>query len=223
MSKRKLYLPSQVQIKARYEQAYLDLDSPTGKYWYQIQNLVLADMAIEFNVPIKLVAEVVAVLSPSLRWPMNIPSARRIFEAIASGANIFDLVELFKTISGYNVNKVKAVLMIVTGSDVWFSGPKVTAFAKNLINPFSVVATIDRHMLRLALFDFTMTDDDLSKYSKPDIIEYFAAPLRELANELGLYVAELQAYLWVASQEISAVVRKTLGLRVYTVETNLSF
>jgi len=223
MSKRKLSLPPQFVIKARFEQAYLDAGSPTGHYWYQIQNLVLADMATEFNVPIELVAEVVAVLSPALRWPMNIPSARRIFEAIADGANIFDLVELFKTISGYNANKVKAVLMIVTGSSVWFNGPKVKAFAENLLNPYSVVATIDRHMIRLALFDFTMSDNDLSKYSSVDIIEYFAAPLRELADDLGLYVAELQAYLWVASQEISAVVRETLGLRVYTIQTNLSF
>jgi hypothetical protein len=158
-------------------------DVRRGRKWYRSVRQICRGLAVEYGRPFKVVAAVVAVLSPRLRWSKNLPAAI----AILAGEDTFDPLP-------DNVDKAYRIL---DGEDVWsvLGGNKVSRFYLNIIG-HEEVATLDIWMLRGMLGDDSLGDDDY-KAITDKVYRTLEQVLVAEAARTGLTVAEYQAVLWV--------------------------
>lgn len=164
-----------------YEQA-----SPSdfaARHWYRHARQACQQLADETGLSLEVAVGVVAVLSPRLKWEANIREARKVIEGKTSMA------------LGRNVEKARRIL--ATGR-VELSGPKVTSFYRNILEPDdSQAITVDTWAARVWSGDWT--------WGKPvDKKTYWqiAADYREAARQVGLLPCELQAITWESVRRI---------------------
>lgn len=165
-----------------------------GIAWYNRANDTMAELAAEFNVDIATAARVVAVLSPNNRWASNIAGART---AMAFHAEGWPAESAFGRCGTYNVNISKA-WRILDGDPAALSGPKVTAFAANLMGDTDFL-TLDSWAVRAAMgWTREANFRDGSGPAQPGrnraVIE---RGYRLAAMRCGVPVAHFQAVIWV--------------------------
>ena len=160
--------------------------------WYTDMHNICIEIAEFYNLPVKLVVGLMAVLSPQTGVTGNVNAVIRVIESYRRGLHCENA-----TIAGYPANKRKAFAMLKT-SEVFphLSGDKVVPFYNNILNYDSPeYVTIDRHAIVLALYGYT---GKASGSLKIDSVAYnlIADVYRQVAAEFGYLPSALQAITW---------------------------
>ena len=175
-------------------------DLESGRAWYQEAHDFAVGLSIEYTVPVKAVSHVIAALSPGVRWESNKRAAAELFDAARH-------VETFPTLPGYTANVRKAweiARNALYGGKLWetiLSGPKVTAFADNILNPpDSNRVTVDVHAISVAEYKI-YTVKSAPKLT-PRQYEIYVKAYTKVAKSVNLKPSELQAICWVAWRKL---------------------
>jgi hypothetical protein len=174
-----------------------------GKSWYKEANVLAQGLADKYKLELGIVAQVIATLSPSVKWDTNVKDAVNLIDAFYKrgylGAKSI-------TVSTYGPQKEKAIQILLGNTLIgpYNGGLKVYNFYKNILDPSnSFYVTIDRHAARILVGD--------DKRPKPQAISHinyvkYAAVYKLIAQELKIKPCELQAITWVQF-------RKELGIK----------
>ena len=175
-----------------------ETDKANGRTWYDNACSAVVQLAIKHATTPKVVAGIVAALSPNARWTRNLEDTDNVLYVGLSPYSIADYHEC--TVSTYNSNKVKAFAIAefawcATGEPLdILRGPKVTAFYLNLIGDSSAL-TLDSHAYN-AFCGFRATGSDL-----PGMRAQLTRDAREAytraAAVKGETVAAFQAIIWL--------------------------
>lgn len=172
-------------------------DLESGLSWYQEAHDFAVGLSIEYTVPVKAVSHVIAALSPGVRWESNKRAA----------AEVFKSAPFRPTVPGYAANVDKAWRIAVNaldGGTAWtkiLSGPKVTAFADNILNPpDSNRVTVDVHAISVAEYKI-YTVKSAPKLT-PRQYEIYVRAYTKVAKSVNLKPSELQAVCWVAWRKL---------------------
>lgn len=180
-------------ILATYYQA-TELEQVEGLRWYQTAHAWAAAVARRYGIPTAVAAGVVAALSPSVSWEINLRDAETLIDAWYHGIPAEAV-----TVSTYTNNKVKAYRILQRGSiDGAFNpatGPKTWAFADNILHPeTSDAVTVDRHAYACWLGRVPESCPTLTGKRYQQIADDY----RAAAAHLGIRPCQLQAICWLA-------------------------
>jgi hypothetical protein len=181
-----------------FERVYLqstEIERAMGLHWYADQHSYLKDMANHFDVPMKLVCGITAVLSPQISYQQNINLAYHVLKFKGK------LPSNLKT-PCFSLNLKKAI-KIYKSKKVFPSlrGPKVTQFYLNLLNPFDDNSiTIDTFMI--ACYYELSDRNDCSKYTGEKNIEFLKSEIKKLAGKYDLLPLQFQAIVWLTYHRI---------------------
>lgn len=181
-----------------FEKTYLEsnqFERNAGFHWYNDGHNYLKDMSIHFNVPLKIVCGLVAVISPGLSWSQNTLLAYHILKFKSR------LPSFIKN-ACYPANLKKAVAIYRTKKVFpHLKGPKVVQFYFNLLNPFDDgCITIDRFMISCYYNELNI--DSLKKYMSPKHIETLKVEISKLSIKYDLLPCQFQAIVWLAYHRI---------------------
>lgn len=206
MSARRVYDDAQfhVNLRAAYDAA--QCENPAlfnqGTKWYTLVREQLTALASQYHTTLPVVAGVAAALSADVGWGRNLLGTQLALQSWKSGAQSWkDLPGVCNT---YSINRRKA-WAILQGADPdtvlanFGKGSrnyKTRRFMVNLCG-HEYVATIDRHMRRIA-YGIPKVDAGQKNDRVPNGGEYLAieSALIDVAREVGLTPAQLQAGLW---------------------------
>lgn len=163
-----------------------------GMHWYDDANREARALSARYNVPVTHAAAVIAVLSPQVSWTRNVAMAREVF---ATG-----------TTRGLRTNVAKAERLATLDAhpDDVVSGPKVSCFYANILDPSGHEITIDRHAFDIA--QGRRTDDKTrAVLSNKGHYARYAQAYQLVADELGIGACQLQAITWVAWRRIHGI------------------
>lgn len=151
----------------------------------------IADAFAPYDVTLQDVAWIVATLSPNVSWE----TGQNQRSAIAFLSQWLGLPCEFSN-SAYGPNIAKCVDYMLGKIDNAPSGPKVSAFYRNLLGDESVL-TIDRHAMRIALFGTWRLSDETGDMA-PSVREHklITQAYTIVANEYGISLSQLQAVTW---------------------------
>jgi len=185
------------RIKVLYRAANAS-DVKAGLEWYSAAHQFAERLANETQIPIGVVCHVIAVLSPVCLWDRNMTDAENVCTEFMRTGQVVET-----QVSTYGPNRAKAERILdawSTGED-WdgiLSGPKVTAFATNLMNPENGnTVTLDTHALSVAM-GVHHTNRSLQSLPRPAIMERYRVAYRTAARQLGLRSNQVQAVTWLA-------------------------
>jgi len=175
-----------------------ETDRAEGLHWYSHAHGIAQVMADKHGVSLVQSIGVIAALSPSLNWGLNVLQANEIIQLYQSGKRGEDI----PTLGTYGRRNIIKVLRILAGEhplDV-LGGNKVRSFYANLLYPrSSVCVTIDRHAKGLAIGSISPRGATAVKDSivtNPEYA-YYSKHYVKLAELLGLIPNQLQAICWV--------------------------
>ena len=167
----------------------------TGKIWYRDAHTFAQGLSYDTDIPLDVVCHVIAVLSPSCNWNRNKADAEAVCWEFCKTE---DVIKTRVSTYGPNLAKARLILGSWKADTRWdniLSGPKVTAFAANLLDPtdpFNV--TLDTHGIAIAMgWHFTVSS---VPELRPDVLERYRRAYRLVAREQGLVPCELQAIVW---------------------------
>lgn len=161
-------------------------DIVTGSTWYWRAREECRNLAEKHNLPLETVVGVVAAISPRMRWDVNIEQADRIISGKKSWA--------FKS------NDDKARRIVQTGDTSILSGPKVTSFYQNILEPdHPDVVVVDTWAWRIWADKRTTKTIDKRLYWR------VAADYREAARIAGITPSRLQAITWEYARRTFAI------------------
>lgn len=150
-----------------------------GRDWYENARDEMRHLSKVHGVSVDTVADVVALLSPSVVWERNLVEADNL---LAGGSGPFIAY-------GANVNKAQRRLV---GDMTTVQGPKVTAFAASL-KGWTNQPVIDRHAITVAL-GFRPTG---SAYTTPARYKQFGIAYTMAGREVGEFAQTVQAATWL--------------------------
>lgn len=167
----------------------------SGKRWYETANLICRQFADCYEVHLKVVCQIMAILSPASSWDNNIVSTEKVLKAFTSGKGLDSF-----TVATYGANKVKA-WKVICGLDTFRptdTNLKIWAFYNNILNPNGVDhVTIDRHAMKVLNGD-TKAGSVAITPRQYRIAEYV---YKITAEKFDLKPHELQAILWVTYKQ----------------------
>ena len=178
-----------------------------GIVWYLDAHKECQQIAIDFDLPVYIVAGVVAALSPNNRWELNVRNARDMVAAYMGGEDIDSF-----SVCTYSAMKRKAwgILEVMPDYDetkVLLSGKKITCFFENIMGEDT--CTIDGHARNIAYGERVTLTDAKTSIGKKEYAELQAAyvtaakKLRYQNKRVKAY--ELQAVTWVAWRRIHGI------------------
>lgn len=194
-------------VENRFAGAYIAAGMPVSDNWYWSANSMVRDLAAKHGIDFNVCAAIVAALSPRIRWQ----NARGdIYPNLDAADNLITgfchhkaKAKVFANVAGFNHNKVKAWAILRSGNISILSGPKVTAFYHNIVNPDNDEhVTIDSWMFAVAYgLSFTAAKEDYSPTKKQR--EIILQALRNVAAQYAISTIDLQAIVWQWAKESS--------------------
>lgn len=180
-------------IKALFERA-TEPERKAGLVWYRRAHEFTAGLSEDTGVPLPVIAHVIAALSPNVYWDRNKTDAEAvILEFVKHG-------RVTVRVSTYGRNRTKAIKILETwkAGGPWFellSGPKVTAFAANIIDPADPCnVTLDSHAINIAMGQLATQAAHVDP--RETVKERYRRAYRMVAREAGLVPCQLQAIVW---------------------------
>lgn len=147
-----------------------------GRDWYSLALLEAVQMALQYHVPVRCAAGIIAALSPRKKWAQNLKQARELLKN--------------RTVPGIG-HFVRTATSIMNGSDpvLALRGPKTLAFYEAIMGNVDAVV-VDVWMLRaLGVEKQKITPKQYAQY---------AEVVREAALDCHEHPAEFQAIVWCA-------------------------
>ena len=173
-----------------------EADRVSGVVWYSEAHKFAQGLANETKIEYRVICHVIAVLSPTCIWERNKTDARAVcLEFIKTGR----VTETEVSTYGQNRAKAERILVAWFAPEQWdniLSGPKVTAFARNIEDPNNLEdVTLDTHALSIAMgIHFTATT---VPNPRPPIKERYRCAYRIAAHDAGLSPCQVQAITWL--------------------------
>ncbi len=200
MAKRKRYNTKRMEANIRlvYSQA-TDTERAEGLLWYQTAHNDAQAIADKYNVPLSHAVGVIAAISPSLSWGLNIIQASEFIGAFKGKRKL-------PSVGVYGRKNPAKALRILNGENpldvLPETGPKTRAFYRCIENPIESFAVVcDRHAKCLA--HYRLTDREaFSVVRKGKEYNTLATCYAKVAEEVGLQPHQLQAITWLAWRRI---------------------
>lgn len=167
-------------------------DIKNGLNWYKLANNEAQIIANKYNLDVYKVAQVISALSPRNKWKQNIKDADKVCEAYKLGLHPTDI-----KVSTFHSNKFKAFNILNNNVNITNNSLKTFNFVNNIAYLNNDFLTIDIWHLR-ACFN-NMIKIDNAKIGKI-AYEQIKQLTTKKANKLGLKGFELQAILWLSTQ-----------------------
>lgn len=174
-----------------------------GTKWYGVAQEQAHAIAVQHDVPLRIVVGVIAALSPNNKWERNVKDASDLIAAFLRG----DPATVCKPCT-YTKMRDKAWLVIEqmpeTDEAVMkiLNGQKIVSFFRNIMGHDN--CTIDGHAYNIARGKRSSLTSDETNISKSVYLDMQAAYLRA-AKRVGLKVYELQAITWVVWKRIHSI------------------
>lgn len=181
-----------------------------GSGWYERAGALVDRLAEGTGLSRAQARSSAAVFSTNADWPQNIRNAQDFFGAIRSGAKSLDDVNTYiqSVRGGKNATtgritekawrvsqtpdaQIDPLLARYSKGSTGFDNPKLREFAQGLMGNKSAF-TVDRHMARMMAGGRGLTDDSRAH-------GVFQTAGRNVAGQLGISPADLQAITWVAA------------------------
>lgn len=171
-----------------------------GTKWYSDAQDQAHAIAVQHDVPLRVVVGVIAALSPNNRWERNVKDASDLIAAFLRG----DAADSCKPCTYTKMrDKAWSVLEQVPETDEAvikiLNGQKIVSFFRNIMGHDN--CTIDGHAYNIARGKRVSLTSDETNISKSVYLEMQAAYGRA-AKRVGLKVYELQAVTWVVWKRI---------------------
>jgi len=179
-----------------------------GIVWYARAQALAKRVALDHDMPLRIVVGVIAALSPNNKWERNVQNAADLIAAYLNG----DGPEAVK-VSCYNAMKNKAwgILETMPETDdevmTMLNGQKIISFFCNIMGHDT--CTIDGHALNIARGERVGLTDAKTNVGKKAYGElqaaYARAAKKAIVNGRPLKAFEMQAITWVAWKRIHAI------------------
>jgi hypothetical protein len=186
-------------ILSIYRQAS-DADRDEGIWWYARAKVAAHDIALRYDMPIRIVVGVMAALSPNNRWERNVKDAERLIKAYLEGDDIESV-----SVSTYNKMRAKAwsILEAMPCDDQHvmriLNGQKIKSFFSNIMGHDT--CTIDGHARNIAFAERVGLTDSRTTIGKKLYQELQDAYV-VAAHAHNLKAYEMQAITWVVWKRI---------------------
>lgn len=174
-----------------------------GLRWYAEANTYCRELAARFNIPVQVVAGIIAAYSPQTGWQEN--KRYTLSFLLNPKQRQKSLVQDMKArkIAGLICeNEIYSALSV--NDAAW----KTKAFFLNILNPDVVTSvTIDRHAIAIAIQHPDKTEalsDDYGKLTKKQY-EFFERAYVKAALELDMLPQQLQAITWTVYRRLRAL------------------
>ena len=156
---RKIYqMPTLEAMTANLRARMLDAkpaEIVAGQEWYHVANSEAKRIAGLTGVNYKVVAAVMAALSPMNKWGRNLDDAEALCQWHAKGRH-----GRMPKVATFNRNRDTALRILETGDTTHLSGQKVCAFCANITTPdANEHLTIDRHAFNAAVGSRDITSE----------------------------------------------------------------
>lgn len=189
------------EIIDRFKAVYSAAGSPGSSNWYYEANYKVQQLADKHDIDFNVCAAVVAALSPRVRWlaPKSgkYPNLNAADTLIKGYRHHKKKSDVFSTVPGYNQNKRKAWKILRQNSPDPLSGPKVTSFYFNIIDPDNAdKVTIDSWMYGIAYdLDLTVAKE---QYAPKSLKEYdmLRDAVIQAAHDVNVHPVDFQAIVW---------------------------
>ena len=166
-----------------------------GNEWYERARALVEGIALKTGIEIRRIAYTIAATSNNIQWDLQEKIMLAFVEHVLVGN---EPREFLRGIMPDYAEK--GARIILKGDFSACKGPKVQAFAENILGNLDIV-TLDRHALRVLLNRFT-NDDETSRWVRPGPRRRKAEASYHLAaQELNLPVAYVQAVCWVVARQ----------------------
>ena len=166
-------------------------DIESGLLWYQKANETAQALAHKYNIELKVVAGIIAALSPACKFSRNLIDAEELIVK----------KERARVVT-YKANKDKALRILYSGDPDFELNKKETSFKtynfyRNILDPLDInYVTIDRHIL--SALDLGIKDI----YTK-NRYNHIRNLFIKIAAHLDLIPNQLQAIVWVSYKSIN--------------------
>jgi hypothetical protein len=176
----------------------LPQDLVAGLAWYPEAHNQAKRLAAVASVSLQQAAYAIAALSPNTPWLDNVETSWAVARHHANGGSEADFHYKTRCL-GLSVHKAFRILQ---GDLFALSGPKVTAFADNIMYPdASRKVTIDRWAYRIAIGTIEVTNV-LKVNIRQKLYDQVAAEYIEAAERVGMLPLQLQAITWVIAHRL---------------------
>lgn len=168
-----------------------------GLNWYEDAKDMCYAISKRFDIPVELVAGVVAVLSPNISWIIQQRHTESFIYEILNGASHTEVGY------GYLTNRLKAKKILLEKKVFpHLSGQKVTAFYHNILGDYST-PTIDIWAIRIAISDFSLNRSKAGFYMKDFALrDEIKQAYKVAAKRLKMPVAIAQSLSWTIAIEL---------------------
>lgn len=196
--------------KSRFLDMYRAAGSPESDNWYVDANTRVQTLAVAHGIDFNVCAAVVAALSPRVRWLTNHGIYQNIVAAdtlIKGFRHHVRKSTVFGMVPGFHANKRKAWKILRQNDPSVLSGPKVTAFYHNIIDPYGTDhVTVDSWMVAVA--EDLPLDADKTNYS-PGIVGYnrIKKAIMNAALEVAIHPVDFQSIVWAQAKLTSGSYR----------------
>lgn len=189
-------------ILSVYRQAS-DADKDAGILWYARAKVAAHDIALRYDVPIRIVVGVMAALSPNNRWERNVKDAERLIAAYLEGDDIESV-----SVSTYNKMRSKAwsILDAMPSDDQHvmriLNGQKIKSFFSNIMGHDT--CTVDGHARNIAFAERVGLTDSRTTIGKK-LYQELQDAYAVAAHAHNLKAYEMQAITWVVWKRINNI------------------
>lgn len=171
-----------------------------GLNWYSEANSYCRELSSRFNIPLQVIAGIIAAYSPQTGWQEN----KRYALSFLLNPKIRHKT-LSQDIKARKIALLQCENEIYSALSVNDAAFKTKAFFLNILNPDIVTSvTIDRHAIAVCLQrpDNTFAlSDDYGKLTKKQY-QFFEQAYAEAAMQLDILPQQLQAITWVVYRRL---------------------
>tara|TARA_R110000744_G_scaffold122155_1_gene227106 strand:+ start:1958 stop:2578 length:621 start_codon:yes stop_codon:yes gene_type:complete len=163
-----------------------------GIEWYEIANKEANKIAKKYNLEVYKVAQVISALSPRNKWEQNIKDANKLCEAYTVGLHPTDI-----KVCTFHSNKFKAFNILASNVQITNNSLKTYNFVNNIAYLSSEHVTVDIWHLRACFKNnIKINSANIGKIAYKQIKDITI----NIANKLGLKPYDLQAIIWISTQ-----------------------
>ncbi len=189
------------RIAENYARWYIAAGSPKTNNWFEEARAMAHEIARFYDVKLRVVAGMVAVISPMVKWDWNTaagmkyPNLDNVATIIWGMQQGHGFERIQARVTAFPENTLKAMKILSTGRVFpTLSGEKVTSFFINIMRPWSTSrVTIDVWMHRAGLNEYI--DKRISTKLTPEYA-VFREALLTVADLVEISPHGLQATIW---------------------------
>ena len=167
-------------------------DIKNGLSWYKDANSKAVEISKKYDIDVYKVAQVISALSPRNKWAQNIKDADKVCEAFKIGLSPNDI-----KVCTFHTNKFKAFNILNNNVTITDKSLKTFNFVNNIAYLNNDFLTVDIWHLRACFNDkISIKSAAIGRIAYEQIKRLTI----KKANKLGIKGFELQAIIWLSTQ-----------------------